>query len=91
MTARPTNDTAPTLRRVCLYVRVSTTGRSRRGDVLAYDQDSSVQEQPLRQLAAQRRWVVTQSIPTAPVEPRSAALAWTPSWPTPGTGPSMWS
>jgi DNA invertase Pin-like site-specific DNA recombinase len=52
--------TVPVCKRAALYVRVSTTTRSRHGDALAFDQDPSVQEQPLRQLAAQRGWSVTQ-------------------------------
>ena len=47
-------------RRAALYVRVSTNTRSRRGDALAFDQDPSVQQCPLRQLAGQRGWTVVQ-------------------------------
>ena len=42
-------------RRACLYLRVSTVSKSRHGEALAFDQDPGVQEQPLRELAAQRR------------------------------------
>src|SRR5262245_35353029 len=45
-------------KRACLYVRVSTATKSRHGDTLASDQDPAVQEQPLRDLAAQRGWDV---------------------------------
>ena len=48
------------VRRACLYVRVSTASRSRRGESMAFDQDPAVQEQPLRQLSAQRGWTVVQ-------------------------------
>jgi DNA invertase Pin-like site-specific DNA recombinase len=43
-------------RRASLYLRVSTAGKSRRGEVIAFEQDPAVQEQPLRHLIAQRGW-----------------------------------
>ena len=42
--------------RAVMYLRVSTLGKSARGDVRAYDQNPEVQEQPLRELIAQRGW-----------------------------------
>lgn len=42
------------------YLRVSTTTKSQHGEALAFDQDPAVQEQPLRELAAQRGWTVAQ-------------------------------
>jgi len=44
------------MKRVALYVRVSTASKSRKGDVVPFDQDPAVQEAPLRQLIAQRGW-----------------------------------
>jgi DNA invertase Pin-like site-specific DNA recombinase len=46
------------MKRVALYVRVSTASKSRKGDTVAFDQDPAVQEAPLRQLIAQRGWEV---------------------------------
>jgi DNA invertase Pin-like site-specific DNA recombinase len=39
-----------------VYVRVSTAKKSRRGVEVAFDQNPEVQEQPLRELVAQRGW-----------------------------------
>jgi DNA invertase Pin-like site-specific DNA recombinase len=52
--------TTPALatRRACLYLRVSTTTKSRRGEVIAFEQDLAVQERPLRELIAQRGWAL---------------------------------
>lgn len=52
--------TAPVLdaRRAALYLRVSTATKSRRGEVIAFEQDPAVQERPLRDLIAQRGWTV---------------------------------
>ena len=46
-----------TPRRAALYVRVSTTNRSTKNPNV-FEQDPSVQEQPLRQMAQQRGWSV---------------------------------
>jgi DNA invertase Pin-like site-specific DNA recombinase len=46
------------MKRVAIYVRVSTASKSRKGDTVAFDQDPAVQEAPLRQLIAQRGWEV---------------------------------
>ncbi len=46
------------MKRVALYVRVSTANKSRQGDVVVFDQNPEVQEQPLRHLVAQRGWAV---------------------------------
>src|SRR5690349_17332198 len=43
-------------RRAALYVRVSTTNHCRSGD--GFEQNPEVQEAPLRQLVAQRGWVL---------------------------------
>jgi DNA invertase Pin-like site-specific DNA recombinase len=43
-------------KRVVLYLRASTSTRSKHGDALAYDQDPAVQEKPLLELLAQRGW-----------------------------------
>lgn len=45
--------------RAAIYVRVSTLHRSRRGDVLAFEQNPDVQERPLRQLVEQRGWTLS--------------------------------
>jgi DNA invertase Pin-like site-specific DNA recombinase len=52
--------TAPglTAKRASLYLRVSTATKSRRGEVIAFEQDPAVQERPLRDLIAQRGWTV---------------------------------
>jgi DNA invertase Pin-like site-specific DNA recombinase len=39
-----------------IYLRVSTTHRSNHGDTATFDQNPAVQEQPLRDLIAQRGW-----------------------------------
>jgi DNA invertase Pin-like site-specific DNA recombinase len=44
--------------RAALYVRVSTTSKSRYGDERAYDQRPELQEELLRSLAEARRWTV---------------------------------
>ncbi len=41
-----------------VYVRVSTATKTRHGDALTFDQDPAVQEQPLRELIAQRGWTL---------------------------------
>jgi len=46
-------------KRACLYLRVSTATKSQHGEALTFDQDPAVQEQPLRELVAQRGWTVT--------------------------------
>src|SRR6516164_1764862 len=52
--------TVPVLvaRRAALYLRVSTATKSRRGEVVGFEQDPAVQERPLRDLIAQRGWTV---------------------------------
>jgi len=52
--------TVPVLvaRRAALYLRVSTATKSRRGEVIAFEQDPAVQERPLRDLIAQRGWAL---------------------------------
>ncbi len=45
-------------RNAALYVRVSTTAKSKRGDAVNFIQNPDVQEQPLRDLVAQRGWAV---------------------------------
>jgi DNA invertase Pin-like site-specific DNA recombinase len=44
------------MKRAAIYARVSTTNRTRMGE--AFEQNPEVQEMPLRQLAAQRGWIV---------------------------------
>ncbi len=46
--------------RAALYLRVSTASQSRYGDRLAYDQRPELQEGPLRFLADQRGWQITE-------------------------------
>jgi len=52
------NPRARSGRRAAIYVRVSTTAKTKRGDVLTYDQDPAVQERPLRDMVARRGWKV---------------------------------
>jgi DNA invertase Pin-like site-specific DNA recombinase len=42
--------------RACVYSRVSTATKTKRGQINAFDQDPGVQEQPLLDLIAQRGW-----------------------------------
>ena len=42
--------------RCACYIRVFTAGKSRQGDNTSFDQNPEVQEQPLRELTAQRGW-----------------------------------
>ncbi len=44
------------MKRVAIYLRVSTASKSRKGDGFTFDQDLGVQEAPLRQLISQRSW-----------------------------------
>ena len=44
------------MKRAVIYLRVSTSSRSKHGDKLTYDQDPAMQEAPLRDLIAQRGW-----------------------------------
>ena len=46
--------------RAALYIRVSTTGKSKQGDTFNFIQNPEVQEQPLRELIKQRRWSLHQ-------------------------------
>ncbi len=48
------------MRRAAVYVRVSSANKSRQGDAVVFDQNPDVQEQPLRDLVAQRGWAVHQ-------------------------------
>jgi len=45
------------VKRAAIYLRVSTARKSLQGDMPAFDQNPEVQEQPLRELVAQRGWV----------------------------------
>ncbi|PYT21466.1 MAG: hypothetical protein DMG58_32190 [Acidobacteria bacterium] len=60
------SDPVEKITRACLYVRVSTASRTRRGDTLTFDQDSAV---GLR----------SASIPTERVVPKKDVQALTPS------------
>ena len=51
---------ASTSKRAALYLRVSTATKTKRGEALTFDQDPAVQEQPLRDLIAQRGWQLSQ-------------------------------
>jgi DNA invertase Pin-like site-specific DNA recombinase len=44
--------------RACIYLRVSTASKTKRGETTTFDQDPMVQEQPLLDLVAQRGWQV---------------------------------
>jgi DNA invertase Pin-like site-specific DNA recombinase len=44
------------MRSAAIYVRVSTTHKSMRGDAASFDQNTEVQEEPLRELVRQRGW-----------------------------------
>jgi len=44
------------MKRAVIYLRVSTSSRSKHGDKLTYDQDPAMQEAPLRELITQRGW-----------------------------------
>jgi DNA invertase Pin-like site-specific DNA recombinase len=44
------------MKRAAIYLRVSTSSKSRQGDRHTFDQDPAVQEAPLLQLIAQRGW-----------------------------------
>ena len=59
MTASKSEHPEPATRRACLYLRVSTATKSRRGEAIAFEQDPAVQERPLRDLIAQRGWTVS--------------------------------
>ena len=45
------------MKRAAIYVRVSTTNRTRGGD--GFEQNPEVQELPLRQMVKQRGWTLT--------------------------------
>jgi DNA invertase Pin-like site-specific DNA recombinase len=44
--------------RACAYLRVSTASRSKQGEHSIFNQDPTVQEQPLRTLIEQREWTL---------------------------------
>jgi len=46
------------VKRAAIYVHVSTARKSRQGDTPTFDQNPEVQERPLRELVAQRGWVL---------------------------------
>jgi DNA invertase Pin-like site-specific DNA recombinase len=46
--------------KVAIYIRVSTASKTKQGAEASYDQNPEVQEQPLRELARQRGWIVHQ-------------------------------
>jgi DNA invertase Pin-like site-specific DNA recombinase len=48
------------MKRAAVYIRVSTANKSRQGEAVTFDQNPEVQEQPLRDLVAQRGWAVHQ-------------------------------
>jgi len=54
------HSSAGKVKRAGVYLRVSTATRTRHGDALTFDQDPAVQEQPLRELVAQRGWTLHQ-------------------------------
>ena len=56
----PDTAIASKAKRAALCVRVSTTNRSTRNQAV-FDQNPEVQELPLRQMAEQRGWTVTQA------------------------------
>ena len=56
MTDTGTGKPAP--KRAAIYVRVSTATKFRQGDTVGYDQNPAVKEQPLRDLVAQRDWML---------------------------------
>jgi DNA invertase Pin-like site-specific DNA recombinase len=47
-------------KKATIYTRVSTATKSRYSDDLPFDQAPEVQEEPLRRLAAQSGWTITQ-------------------------------
>ncbi len=46
------------MKRVAIYVRVSTASKSKQGDAVNFIQNLEVQEQPLRDLVTQRGWTL---------------------------------
>src|SRR5258706_15974630 len=44
--------------RAGVYLRVSTASRTNRGETSTFDQNPAIQEQPLRDLIAQRGWIL---------------------------------
>ncbi len=44
---------------VAIYTSVSAVSKSRHGEAVAFDQRSELQEEPLRNLAERRGWVIT--------------------------------
>jgi putative DNA-invertase from lambdoid prophage Rac len=46
------------VKRVAIYVRVSTASKSKQGDAVNFIQNLEVQEQPLKELIAQRGWTL---------------------------------
>ena len=74
----PTRSTnASKVKRAGVYVRVSIANRTKHGDTLTFDQDPAVQEQPLRELVAQRGGRFTASIRTEPAVRRKDGPVWT--------------
>ena len=46
--------------RAAIYLRVSTTSKSRYGETLAFDQRPELQEEPLRRTAEHRGWSIAE-------------------------------
>jgi DNA invertase Pin-like site-specific DNA recombinase len=46
------------VKRVAVYVRVSTTSKSKQGEAVNFVQNLEVQEEPLKELIAQRGWTL---------------------------------
>ena len=57
---KPDTAIAPKSKRAALYVRVSTTNRAARNQAV-FEQNPEVQEAPLRAMAEQRSWIVTEA------------------------------
>ena len=63
MTDLTHSSNAKKVKRAGVYVRVSTASRTKHGDTLTFDQDPAVQEQPPRELVAQRAWTIYRAYP----------------------------
>ena len=44
--------------RAAVYIRVSTAGKSKQDETINFIQNPEIQEQPLRDLVAQRNWTL---------------------------------
>jgi DNA invertase Pin-like site-specific DNA recombinase len=79
------------VKRVAIYIRVSTASKTKQGDGTNFVQNLEVQEQPLQELITQRGWSLFRVYSDRASGPRNGDRASTLSWPMLAVACLMWS